>query len=71
MLSARSTPGTGHAVDVDMVYETRRAGETEEERLAERLARSEHPAERARRIARKTVDPAAAAAIRRALGIER
>lgn len=53
-----------------MIYEMRRAGETDEERLADRLATSHvtrQAAERARRerISRRAVDPAAAEALRR------
>lgn len=54
-----------------MVYETRRAGETEDERAADQLTRRETTSERRARIARKPVDPATANAIRRALGIGR
>lgn len=46
------------------IYETR-DGRTNEERQAERFSRFETPAQRARRIRAKVVDPATVAALRR------
>jgi hypothetical protein len=50
-----------------MIYETRREGTTDEDRLVERFTRRETEAQRRVRIARRAVDPATADAIRRAL----
>ena len=46
------------------IYQTA-TSETEDERQADRLARSETPVQRARRIRARKVDPAQIAALRR------
>jgi len=47
-----------------MIYETRREGQTEDERLAERFARRETEPQRQARIGRKRIDAATANAIK-------
>ena len=48
-----------------MVWENRQEPGTEEDRLIERFTRRETPEARGRRIARRRVDPAPAAALER------